>query len=52
MFAVRDIILDGAGAGALLVPGLLIDRREPAGRAVGAAALAGLAALVVDIFVL
>ena len=47
-----------AGSGVLalvvtvLVLGLIAERREPAARVVGAAAIAGLAALVVDLFVL
>jgi hypothetical protein len=47
-----------AGSGVLafvvsaLVLGLIVDREEPAGRVVGAAASAGLAAIVVDLFVL
>jgi len=40
-----------AFAAAVLALGLL-ERREPAGRVLGAAAIAGLVALVVDIFVL
>lgn len=35
-----------------LAPGLVAERREPAGRVVGAAAIAGLAAMLVDLFVL
>jgi len=35
-----------------LVLGLIVDRKEPAGRVVGAAALAGLIATILDIFVL
>ena len=47
-----------AGSGVLafaatgLALGLLTDRQEPAGRVVGAAAIAGLVAMVFDIFVL
>src|SRR5215211_5536852 len=47
-----------AGSGVLacvasaLVLGLVTERGEPAGRVVGAAALAGLAAIIVDLFVL
>ena len=35
-----------------LVLGLIREREEPAGRVVGAAAIAGLAAMIVDLFVL
>jgi hypothetical protein len=45
----------GSGVLAFVVTALVLAawwRREPAGRVVGTAALAGLAALVVDIFVL
>jgi hypothetical protein len=35
-----------------LVFGLVVERREPAGRVVGAAAIAGLVAIIVDLFVL
>ena len=47
-----------AGSGVLsftctaLVLGLVTDRDEPSGRVVGAAAIAGLAAIVLDLFVL
>src|SRR5215210_1048193 len=47
-----------AGSGVLafavtaLVFGLITERREPAGRVVGAAAIAGLVAMVLDLFVL
>ena len=47
-----------AGSGVLvfvaiaLLLGLIIDRDQPAGRVVGIAATAGIAALIVDIFVL
>jgi hypothetical protein len=47
-----------AGSGVLafvasaLVLGLIAERGEPASRVVGAAALAGLAAMIVDLFVL
>ena len=47
-----------AGSGVLafvvtgLLFGLLTERREPAGRVVGAAAIAGLVAMIVDLFVL
>ncbi len=47
-----------AGSGILaftataLALGLLLDRVEPAGRVVGAAAIAGLVAMLVDLFVL
>ena len=37
---------------AALVLGLLAERQEPAGRVVGAAAIAGLVAMLFDIFVL
>ncbi len=39
-----------AGTSAML--GLLVDRSEPAGRVVGAAGIAGLVAIVFDVFVL
>ena len=45
----------GSGVLAFVVTALVLGawwREEPAGRVVGAAALAGLAAMVVDIFVL
>jgi hypothetical protein len=45
----------GSGVLAFVVTALVLAawwRREPAGQVVGTAALAGLAALVVDIFVL
>jgi hypothetical protein len=35
-----------------LVFGLITERREPAGRVVGAAAIAGLVAMILDLFVL
>jgi hypothetical protein len=47
-----------AGSGVLafvvtvLVFGLISERREPAGRVVGAAAIAGLVAMILDLFVL
>src|SRR4051812_28618075 len=46
-----------AGSGVLaftvtaLVLGLIVERQEPAGRVVGAAALAGLMAMLLDLFV-
>jgi len=35
-----------------LLLGLIVDRDQPAGRVIGMAATAGIAALIVDIFVL
>jgi hypothetical protein len=35
-----------------LALGLLTERQEPAGRVVGAAGIAGLVAMIVDLFVL